>query len=183
MAYCAKCGSQLREGAKFCPKCGAEAPAAKTRGSSRTGLRAVGPMLAVLVLLLVVWGLVLLFGGDKDDLPGVVPVAAGATDTQSVPDGQTTPDGQATPASLILPGGQTVSNAPPEPQLCPRCDGAGSIMCLYCDGTGVREEYVSIPNYTGGSIGAWQTVNCPNPQCINGLIMCTTCGGDGWIYD
>ena len=34
MAYCSKCGTQLREGAKFCPKCGTPAETTPTKRES-----------------------------------------------------------------------------------------------------------------------------------------------------
>ena len=51
------------------------------RPARRTGFRAVGPMLLVLLALLVVWGLFTLFGGDDEEPAAPAAVPAGTTDT------------------------------------------------------------------------------------------------------
>ena len=67
---------------------------------------------------------------------------------------------------------------------CSVCNGTGSRDCMTCDGKGYIEEYVSVPNYSGstlGSLSGWEHHDCPNAFCHDGQVDCITCGGDGWI--
>ena len=71
-----------------------------------------------------------------------------------------------------------------ERKKCNYCNGYGSRDCLTCGGKGYIEEYVSVPNYSGstlGPMGGWEHHDCPNFNCHNGQVDCSFCGGDGWI--
>ncbi len=67
---------------------------------------------------------------------------------------------------------------------CTYCDGDGTRDCLTCDGKGYIEEYVSVPNYSGSTLGSnsgWERHDCPNILCHDGQVDCAYCDG-GWIY-
>ena len=80
MAFCAKCGAQMQEDMRFCPQCGAPVhPGDRVRRgvpAGRNGFRAAAPAIAILLVVLAVWGLFLAFGGGDDELesPPAAPV-------------------------------------------------------------------------------------------------------------
>ena len=71
-----------------------------------------------------------------------------------------------------------------ERKKCNYCNGHGSRTCGTCNGKGYIEEYISVPNYSGstlGPMGGWEHHDCPNINCDHGQVDCGFCGGDGWI--
>lgn len=71
-----------------------------------------------------------------------------------------------------------------ERKKCNYCDGHGSRDCLTCGGKGYIEEYISVPNYSGstlGPMGGWEHHDCPNINCDHGQVKCNFCDGDGWL--
>ena len=66
---------------------------------------------------------------------------------------------------------------------CTYCDGHGTRDCRTCDGKGYIEIYVSVPNFSGSTLGpmsGWEHHDCPNINCHDGQVDCEYCD-NGWI--
>ena len=56
MAFCGKCGNQLEEGAKFCPKCGASVSPVTNDNSGKSSSKKIVIPLIVSILILAIAG-------------------------------------------------------------------------------------------------------------------------------
>ncbi len=74
-------------------------------------------------------------------------------------------------------GGFSPSVGGNESSVCFYCGGKGYTACSVCGGDGIKEDYISTPNYGGGSAGGSSSVakKCPSVTCDNGRKDCPYC--------